>query len=86
MVRYLHYLSDIRVQHLQRIHIFTSRRVKETKRPTSQQTAAFSLSLSFLDFASLGASATQSLADALSCVSFCSANFTAEYCKRSQEY
>ena len=80
-VRYLHYLSDVRVQHLQRICTFASHRMKETKKPNSERKAAFNLSLSFLKFAIREASATQSLADALSCVSPCFANFHTELCE-----
>ncbi|MCJ1249982.1 hypothetical protein MMC30_007208 [Trapelia coarctata] len=68
MYWYLNDLSSTRLLHLQRIYTFTSRRVNETQRPSFQQTAAFNLSLSFLEFAMLEASATKSLADALSCL------------------
>ena len=69
MIRYLQYLANFRLQHLQRIRTFTSRRKTLLERPTPEQTAAFSQSLSFITFSMLEASATQSFADALSCVS-----------------
>ena len=69
MIRYLQYLANIRLQHLQRIRTFTIRRVNLVEEPTSEQTAAFTQSLSFLSFSMLEASATQSFADSLSCVS-----------------
>ena len=69
MIRYLQYLATFRLQHLQRIRTFTLRRMNFAERPTPEQTGAFSQSLSFLAFSMLEASATQSFADALSCVS-----------------
>ncbi|MCJ1399551.1 hypothetical protein MMC11_002753 [Xylographa trunciseda] len=69
MYWYLQYLANFRLQHLQRIRTFTIRRVNLVERPTPEQTAAFTQSLSFLSFSMLEASATQSFADALSCVS-----------------
>ncbi|MCJ1285332.1 hypothetical protein MMC26_004672 [Xylographa opegraphella] len=69
MYWYLQYLANFRLQHLERIRTFTLRRVNLVDRPTPEQTTAFSQSLSFLSFSMLEASATQSFADALSCVS-----------------
>jgi len=68
MYWYLQYLANFRLQHLQRIRIFTNRRVNLLERPSPEQTAAFNQSLSFLSFSMLEASATQSFADALSCL------------------
>ncbi|MCJ1385491.1 N-alpha-acetyltransferase 35 NatC auxiliary subunit [Xylographa soralifera] len=70
MYWYLQYLANFRLQHLQRIRTFTLRRKDLVERPTPEQTAAFSQSLSFLSFSMLEASATQSFADALSCTSW----------------
>ncbi|MCJ1390800.1 hypothetical protein MMC18_003661 [Xylographa bjoerkii] len=67
MYWYLQYLANTRLQHLQRIRTFTVRRVNLVERPTPEQTAAFTQSLSFLSFSMLEASATQSFADALFC-------------------
>ncbi|MCJ1415382.1 hypothetical protein MMC32_001714 [Xylographa parallela] len=68
MYWYLQYLANFRLQHLQRIRTFTLRRVNLIEQPTPEQTAAFSQSLSFLNFSMLETSATQSFADALSCL------------------
>ena len=67
--RYLQYLANTRLQHLQRIQTFTSIRHARIESPTSDQTAAFQKSFAFLEFSMKEASATQSLSDALSCVS-----------------
>ena len=66
--RYLNHLAQTRLQHLERIRTFTTRRFYRLTNPTSEIKAAFKRSLSFLDFAMLEASATQSFADALACV------------------
>lgn len=50
--------------------MFTTRSFARLPAPTSKQSAAFSRSFSFLKFAMLEASAIQSFADGLSCVSF----------------
>lgn len=66
--RYLNHIAQTRLQHLQRIRTFTTRRFSRLTNPTSETKAAFKRSLSFLDFAMLETSATQSFADALACV------------------
>ena len=68
--RYLQHLASTRLQHLERIRMFTTRAFRRFSKPSSKTSAAFSRSFSFLDFAVLEASAIQSFADGLSCVSF----------------
>ncbi|MCJ1477340.1 hypothetical protein MMC13_006011 [Lambiella insularis] len=68
MYWYLQYLANIRLQHLQRIRTFTKRRASLIETPTREQTDALSRSFSFLTFSMIEASATQSFADALSCL------------------
>lgn len=67
--RYLQHLASTRLQHLERIRMFTTRSFERIAKPTSKKSAAFRRSFSFLDFAVLEASAIQSFADGLSCVS-----------------
>ena len=50
--------------------MFITRSFARLPTPTARQSAAFSRSFSFLRFAILEASAIQSFADGLSCVSF----------------
>ena len=69
MARYLHLLASTRLHHLQRIGKHITKRVNLLTKPEAWQTAAFNRSFSFLNAAMLHASATTSLADALSCVS-----------------
>ncbi|KAA6410043.1 MAG: amino-acid N-acetyltransferase subunit Mak10 [Lasallia pustulata] len=68
MYWYLNHIAQTRLQHLQRIRTFTTRRFSRLTNPTSETKAAFKRSLSFLDFAMLETSATQSFADALACL------------------
>ena len=63
--RYLQYLANTQLTHLQRIRTFTTRRLAYTNNPTPKQQSAFSRSFSFLNYAMLEASATQSFADGL---------------------
>ena len=67
--RYLQHLASTRLQHLERIRTFSMHRLKRIGKPTLQQKTSFRRSFSFLDFAMLEASATQSFAEGLSCVS-----------------
>ena len=67
--RYLQHLASIRLQHLERIRTFSMHRLKRIAKPTHKQKTSFRRSFSFLDFAMLEASATQSFAEGLSCVS-----------------
>ena len=67
--RYLQHLASTRLQHLERIRTFSLHRLKRISKPTLQQKTSFRRSFSFLDFAMLEASATQSFAEGLSCVS-----------------
>lgn len=67
--RYLQHIASTRVQHLERIRTFVTQNLSAISEPTSEQKTAFRNSLSFLDYSILEASATQSFADGLSCVS-----------------
>ena len=69
MARYLHFLASTRLHHLRRIGKHITKRVNLLTKPEAWETAAFNRSFSFLNVAMLHASATASLADALSCVS-----------------
>lgn len=62
-------MASTRIQHLERIRTFITRSLKCISIPTTDQMTAFRRSIAFLDFATLEASATQSFADGLSCVS-----------------
>lgn len=64
--RYLQYLASTRLQHLERIQMFTAHAYSRISKPTIKESAAFSRSYSFLEFAMLEASAVQSFADGLS--------------------
>lgn len=64
--RYLQYLANTRLQHLERIQMFTAHAYSRISKPTIKESAAFSRSYSFLGFAMLEASAVQSFADGLS--------------------
>lgn len=64
--RYLQYLASTRLQHLERIQMFTAHAYSRIPKPTIKESAAFSRSYSFLGFAMLEASAVQSFADGLS--------------------
>ena len=66
--RYLQHLTSTRIQHLERIRMFTTRRLARISKPTPEQKTAFRRSFSFLDFATLEAAATASFAEGLSCV------------------
>ena len=70
VARYLQYLISTRIQHLERIRTFTTRRLTRISESTLDEKAAFRRSFSFLDFAILEASATLSFADGLSCVGY----------------
>lgn len=67
--RYLQHLASTRLQHIERIRTFSAHRLKRIANPTLKQKTSFRRSFSFLDFATLEASATQSFAEGLSCVS-----------------
>ena len=67
--RYLQHLASTRLQHIERIRTFSTHRLKRIAKPTLKQKSSFRRSFSFLDFAMLEASATQSFAEGLSCVS-----------------
>ena len=67
--RYLQHLASTRLHHIERIRTFSMHRLKRIAKPTLKQKASFRRSFSFLDFAALEASATQSFAEGLSCVS-----------------
>ena len=67
--RYLQHLASTRLQHIERIRTFSAHRLKRIAKPTLKQKTSFRRSFSFLDFATLEASATQSFAEGLSCVS-----------------
>ena len=67
--RYLQHLASTRLQHIERIRTFSTHRLKRIAKPTLKQKASFRRSFSFLDFATLEASATRSFAEGLSCVS-----------------
>lgn len=67
--RYLQHLASTRLQHIERIRTFSTHRLKRIAKPTLKQKTSFRRSFSFLDFAALEASATQSFAEGLSCVS-----------------
>lgn len=67
--RYLQHLASTRLQHLERIRTFSTHRLKRIGKPTLKQKTSFRRSFSFLDFATLEASATQSFAEGLSSVS-----------------
>lgn len=67
--RYLQHLASTRLQHIERIRTFSTHRLKRIAKPTLEQKTSFRRSFSFLDFATLEASATQSFAEGLSCVS-----------------
>lgn len=70
MARYLQHLASTRLQHLERIRMFTTRSLERLPTiPTPEQSAIFRRSFSFLKFAILEASAIQSFADGLCCVS-----------------
>lgn len=71
MYWYLQHLASTRLQHLERIRMFTTRAFRRFSKPSSKTSAAFSRSFSFLDFAVLEASAIQSFADGLSCLYSC---------------
>lgn len=67
--RYLQHLASTRLQHLERIRTFTARRLSKITNPTLEQKSSAYRSKTFTDFATLEASAIQSFADGLSCVS-----------------
>lgn len=67
--RYLQHLASTRLHHIERIRTFSMHRLKRIAKPTLKQKTSFRRSFSFLDFAALEASATQSFAEGLSCVS-----------------
>lgn len=67
--RYLQHLANTRLQHLERIRLFTARAFGRISKPSPKQTLSFDRSFSFLDLAMLEASAIQTFADGLSCVS-----------------
>lgn len=69
MYWYLQHLANNRLQHIERIRNFSTHRLKRIAKPTLKQKTLFRRSFSFLDFATLEASATQSFAKGLSCVS-----------------
>ena len=58
-----------RIQHLERIRTFVTRSLARITNATTKQRTSIRRSLEFLDFAMLEASASQALADGLSCVS-----------------
>ena len=66
--RYLQHLASTRIQHLERIRTFTNRRLSHSK-PSSKIKEAYATCFSSIDFAMLQASAIQSFADGISCVS-----------------
>lgn len=78
--RYLQHLASTRLQHLERIRMFTTRAFGRISKQTSKNSAAFSRSLSLLNFAGLEASAIQSFADGLSCVSFLAITSVVQNC------
>ena len=67
--RYLQHLASTRLRHIERIRTFSMHRLKHIAKPTHKQRISFRRSFSFLDFATLEASAIQSFAEGLSCVS-----------------
>ena len=69
LIRYLQHLASTRLHHIERIRTFSMHRLKRIAKPTPKQKASFRRSFSFLDFAALEASATQSFAEGLSSVS-----------------
>lgn len=68
MYWYLQHLASTRLQHIERIRTFSAHRLKRIANPTLKQKTSFRRSFSFLDFATLEASATQSFAEGLSCL------------------
>lgn len=68
-LRYLQHLANTRLQHVERIRIFTSRAFGRISKPSGEESSSFGRSFSFLGFAMLEASAIQAFADGLSCVS-----------------
>lgn len=68
MYWYLQHLANNRLQHIERIRNFSTHRLKRIAKPTLKQKTLFRRSFSFLDFATLEASATQSFAKGLSCL------------------
>lgn len=68
MYWYLQHLASTRLQHIERIRTFSMHRLKCIAKPTLEQKSSFRRSFSFLDFAKLEASATQSFAEGLSCL------------------
>ncbi|KAL6720174.1 N-alpha-acetyltransferase, non-catalitic subunit [Lecanora helva] len=68
MYWYLQHVASTQVQHLERIRTFVTQSLKNISRPKASQVTAFRRSISFLDFATLEASAIQSFADGLSCL------------------
>lgn len=71
--RYLQYLASTRLQHLERVRTFSSRRLNLSTKLSQDEKEIFSRSLSYIDQAELEATAIQSFADGLSCVSLCPA-------------
>ncbi len=67
-LRYLQHLASTRLQHLDRIRVFTNRASALILKPSPKQSSSFARSFSFLDLAMLEASAIQNLADGLACV------------------
>ena len=63
--RYLQYIEDTRISHLERIRGFVTRKFKGITRVTADVKEAFANSLSFLNFSLLEASACLDFADGL---------------------
>lgn len=81
--RYLQHLASTRLQHIERIRTFSMHRFKRIAKPTPKQKTSFRRSFSFLDFATLEASATQSFAEGLFCVSTTPCQFFSTYRQRA---
>jgi hypothetical protein len=67
-LRYLQHLASTRLQHLDRIRVFTTRAFALIVKPSPKQSSSFARSFSFLDLAMLEASAIQNFAVGLACV------------------
>lgn len=81
LYRYLHHLASTRLQHIERIRTFSTHRLKRIAKPSLKQKTSFRRSFSFLDFATLEASAIQSFAEGLSCVSLTPRQFSLHICQ-----
>lgn len=70
--RYLQHIASTRIQHLERIRTFVARRLPKAKLILKDKgkREVFNNCFTWIDFAMLQASATQSFADGLSCVRF----------------